>query len=120
MLIAEHVITSSSAIAMAYATMVAENWHTVLRQPLDALKIRTYRTFTPAELVGVQAAAYILTHVIMPIVRMTRQAAWPALCDTLAEWMVQFERTRAGVLRMERYWKGRAGDSTGVYTKRLC
>ena len=42
------------------------------------------------------------THDIMPVVRMTQQAAWPALCNTLAEWMVRFETTQAGVLRMKR------------------
>ena len=87
---------------MVNATVVAENLHMVLPRPLDALNIKNYRTFTPTELIDVQAAADILTHDIMPIVRMTRPAALPALCDTLAELMVQFERTRAGVLRMER------------------
>ena len=100
MTIAEHAVTSSSA--MVHATMVAENRLMVLRRPLDALQIKNYRTFTPTEPVDVQAAADILTHDIMPIVRMSRPAAWPVLCDTLAEWMVQFERARAGVLRMER------------------
>ena len=51
--------------------------------------------FTPTELIDVQAAADILTQDSMPIVRMTRSAAWLALCETLAEWMVEFERTRA-------------------------
>ena len=41
--------------------MVAENRHTVLRRPLDALQIKTFRTFTPTELIDVQAAAGILT-----------------------------------------------------------
>ena len=86
---------------MVNATMVAENRHTVLRRPLDALQIKNYRAFTPTELIDVQAAADILTHDIMPIVRMTRTAARPSLCDTLAEWMVQFERARADLLRME-------------------
>ena len=101
--------------------MVAENRHTVLRGPLDALKIKKYLTFTPTELVDVQDAADFLTHDIMPIVRMARPAAWPALCATLAGWMVEFEGTvtRARVLRMET-WKGRAGDSTNVYTKITC
>ena len=53
---------------MAYATMVAENRHTVLRRPLDTLKIKNYRTFTAMELIDVQAAADILTHDSMPIV----------------------------------------------------
>ena len=82
--------------------MLAENRHTVLRRPLDALKIKNFRTFTFTELVDVQAAADILTHDIMPIVRMTRRVAWPSLCDAMAEWMVQFETTRARVLRIER------------------
>ena len=81
--------------------MVAGNSHMVLRRPLDALKIKNYGAFTPTELIDVQAAADILTHGIMPIVRMTRPAAWPVLCATLAEWMVHFERTRAGVRCME-------------------
>ena len=100
MLIAEHVVKSLSP--MVNMTMGADNRHTVLRRPLDALKIRNYRTFTPAELIYVQAAADILTHDIMPIVRMTRATAWPSLCNTLAGRMLQFERTRSGVLRMER------------------
>ena len=87
---------------MFNATMLAENRHTVLRRPLDALKIKNFRTFTFTELVDVQAAADILTHDIMPIVRMTRRVAWPSLCDAMAEWMVQFETTRARVLRIER------------------
>ena len=60
---------------MFTAAMVAENRHTVLRRPLDALKIKNILTFTPTELIAVQAAADILTHDIMPIVRMTRRAA---------------------------------------------
>ena len=63
-------VTPSSA--MAHATMVAENRHMVLRRPLDALKIKNYRKFSPTELIDVQAAADILTHDIMPIVRTTR------------------------------------------------
>ena len=86
---------------MVHTTMVAGNSHMVLRRPLDALKIKNYGAFTPTELIDVQAAADILTHGIMHIMRMSRPAAWPALCETLAEWMVQFERARAGVLRME-------------------
>ena len=82
--------------------MVAENRHTVLRGPLDALQINNYQTFTPTELIGVQAAADFLTHDIMPIVRMKRPAAWSAVCAALAKWMVEFEATRARVLRMER------------------
>ena len=78
---------------MFNATMLAENRHTVLRRPLDALKIKNFRTFTFTELVDVQAAADILTHDIMPIVRMTRRVAWPSLCDAMAEWMVQFEKS---------------------------
>ena len=87
---------------MFNAAMVAEHRHTVLRRLLDALKIKNFLTFTPTERIDVQAAADILTHDIMPIVRMTQRAAWPALCETLAEWMVEFVRTRASVLRMER------------------
>ena len=86
---------------MVNATMVAENRHTVLRRPLDALKIKKYLTFTPTELIDVQAAADFLTHDIMPIVRMTRSAAWPALCATLAECVVEFELTRARVVRKD-------------------
>ena len=78
---------------MFNVTMLAENRHTVLRRPLDALKIKNFQTFTFTELVDVQAAADILTHDIMPIVRMTRRVAWPSLCDAMAEWMVQFEGT---------------------------
>ena len=87
---------------MFNATMVAENRHTVLHRPLDALKIKKYLTFTPTELNEVQAAADFLTHDIMSIVRMMRPAALLVLCGTLAEWMVEFEGTRARVLRMER------------------
>ena len=87
---------------MFNATMVAENRHTVLRRPLDALQIKNYQTFTPTELIDVQAAADLLTHDIMPIVRMKRPVAWSALCAALAEWMVEFEGTRARMLRMER------------------
>ena len=76
---------------MANAAVVAENKHTVLRRPLDALPIKNYWTFTPTELTDVQAAANILTRDIIPIVRMTRTTAWPTLCDALAEWMVQLE-----------------------------
>ena len=76
--------------------------HTALRMPLDALKIKNYRTFSRTGLIDVQAAADIFTHDIMPIVRMTRPATWPSLCYTLAEWMVHFEVRRASVLRMER------------------
>ena len=74
----------------------------VLWLPLDALQIKDYWTSTPTELIGVQAAAGILRRDAIPVVRMTRPAAWPVLCKTPPEWMVQFERTRADVLRMER------------------
>ena len=60
MTIAEHVVKSSSA--MVHVTMVAENRHMVLRRPLDALKIKNYRTFIPTELIDVHSAADILTH----------------------------------------------------------
>ena len=80
-LIAEHLVQSLSTLVCA--TMVAENRHMVLRRPLDALQIKNYRAFTPTELIDVQTAADILTHDIMPIVRMTRPAARPALCETL-------------------------------------
>ena len=82
--------------------MVAENRHTVLRRPFDALQIKIFRTFTPTELIDVQAAADIPADDIMPIVMITRRVAWPSLCVAMAEWMVQFEGTRARVLRMER------------------
>ena len=74
-------------------TMVAEHRHTVLHRPLDALQIKNFQTFTPTELIDVQAAADILTHDIMHIMRMMRQVAWPSLCDAMAKWMVQFEGT---------------------------
>ena len=47
----------------------------VLHQPIDALKLKKYRTFADTELFDVQAAADVLTTNIMPIVRMTRSKA---------------------------------------------
>ena len=73
--IAEYIVISS--IPMVNATVWEENRHVVLRRPLDALKIKNSRTFTATELVDVQAAADVLTHDIMTIVRMTRSATWP-------------------------------------------
>ena len=51
---------------MVNATIWEENRHVVLRQPLDALKIKNYRTFTATELVDVQAAADVLTTIVLP------------------------------------------------------
>ena len=54
---------------MINAAIWEENRHAVLRRPLDALKMKNYRTFTATELVDVQVAAGVLTQNIMPIVR---------------------------------------------------
>ena len=104
MAIAEHVATSSST--MIYATVVPENMHMVLRRSLDALqlKIKNCRAFNSMGPIGVQAAADILTHDIMPIAGMARPPAWPVLCAALAEWMVQF--SRENVSRCASYVEG--------------
>ena len=91
-----------SLILMVNTTTWEENRHVVLQQPLGSLKVKNRCTFTATELVGVQAAAGILTANIMPIVRMMRSKAWPPLFNTIVEWMVEFESTQTGALRMER------------------
>ena len=55
---AEFALKSSSL--MFTANRDAENRHVVIRSPLDALKIKNYRTFTHAEIVDVNAAAQLL------------------------------------------------------------
>ena len=80
-----------SSILMVNATIWEENRHVVLRQPLDALKIKNYRTFTATELVDVQAAEDVLATNSLPLVRMLRSKACPSLCDAIAEWMWEFE-----------------------------
>ena len=55
-------------------------------------------TFTPTELIDVQAADGLLAYDIMLIVRVSRPTAWPALCAALAEWMVEFEGTQTQTL----------------------
>ena len=82
-----------SLILMVNTTTWEENRHVVLQQPLGSLKVKNRCTFTATELVGVQAAAGILTANIMPIVRMMQSKAWPPLFNTIVEWMVEFEST---------------------------
>ena len=45
---------------MLLAARKTEHRHVVIRNPVDALKIQNYRTFTAAEIVDVNAAAHLL------------------------------------------------------------
>ena len=64
---AECVLRPSSPMVNATIVAMAENRHTALRRPLDALKIKNYRALTTTELVDVQAAAGILTGDILTL-----------------------------------------------------
>ena len=98
---------------MVNATIVAENRHLVLRRPLDALQVKNYRTFAPMELIAVQAAADILTHDIVPIVRM--RAGRYCVIKKRSEWCNSREREQMCFV-----WRERAGYSMNNYTKRIC
>ena len=77
----------------------------VLRYPLDALKIQNYRTFTPAEIADVDAAADLLRH-DMPVITGSRKTVWPSLCAAMDVWSKQLVVDRAVILHIERTrWK---------------
>ena len=74
MRVAEFALKPSSL--MLLAALKAENMHVVLRHLLGALKIQNYRTFTPAEIVDVDAAAHAgLLRDDMPIIAGSRKTA---------------------------------------------
>ena len=80
---AEFALKSSSI--MFTANRDTENRHVVIRSPLDALKIKNYRTFTHAEIVDVNAAAQLLRD-DMPTITGSRKTAWPSLCAAMHAW----------------------------------
>ena len=45
---------------MLLAARKTENWHVVMRTPLEAFNIQNYCTLTHAEIVDVNAAAHLL------------------------------------------------------------
>ena len=74
---------------MFTANRDAENRHVVIRSPLDALKIKNYRTFTHAEIVDVNAAAQLLRDAC-PTITGSRKTVWPSLCAAMHVWSKRF------------------------------
>ena len=90
---------------MLLAALKTENRHVVIRTPLDALAIQNYRTFTPAEIVDVDAAADLLRD-DMTIIIGSRKTVWPSLCAATDVWSTQLVVDRAVILHIERTrWK---------------
>ena len=102
---AEFALKSSCVDVMFTANRDTENRHVVLRSPLDAFKIKNYRTFTRAEIVDVDAAAQLLRD-DMPTIAGSRKALWPSLCAAMHMWSETLVMHRAELLRIERTsWK---------------
>ena len=85
---------------MLLAALKTENRHMVLRYPLDTLEIQNYGTFTPAEIVDVDAAAGLLRD-DMPIITGPRKMVWPSLCAAMDTRSKQLVVDRAAVLYIE-------------------
>ena len=92
---------------MLLAARKTENRHVVTRNPLDALKIPNYRTFTAAEIVDVNAAAHLgLLRDDMPTITGSWKTVWPSLCAAMDVWSKQLVVDRAVILHIERTrWK---------------
>ena len=60
----------------------------VIRTPLGALKIQNYRTFIPAEIVDVNAAAHLLRDDMLTITG-SRKTVWRSLCAAMDAWSKQ-------------------------------
>ena len=68
---------------------------------MDAFKVTNYRTFTPAEIVDVNAAACLLRD-DMPTITGSRKTVWPSLCASIDAWGEQLVVDRAAILHVER------------------
>ena len=86
---------------MFTANRDAENRHVVIRSPLDALKIKNYRTFTHAEIVDVNAAAQLLRDAC-PTITGSRKTVWPSLCEAMHVWGNTLVMDREEILHIER------------------
>ena len=86
---------------MFNANRDAENRHVVIRSPLDALKIKNYRTFTHAEIVDVNAAAQLLRDAC-PTITGSRKTVWPSLCAAMHVWGNTLVMDREEILHIER------------------
>ena len=84
---AEFALKSPSPMLLA-ATQT-ENGHVVIRSPVDALKIPNCRTFSPIEIVDVNAAAAVIRD-DMPDIAGPLRTVWPSLCAAMADWMRRF------------------------------
>ena len=77
----------------------------MVRRPVDAFKITSCRTFTPAEIVDVNAAACLLRD-DMPAIAGPRKTVWPSLCASTGVRSEQLVMGRAEILYAERTrWK---------------
>ena len=90
----------SSSLMLLAATRT-ENRHVMIRAPADAFKLPNYRTFSPIEIVDVNAAAALLCDA-MPVITRSRKTARPSLCAAMADWMSRFVMDRADILNVER------------------
>ena len=83
--------------------------HVVIQRPVDAFKHKNYRTFTPAEIADVNAAACLLRD-DAPAITESRKAVWSSLCASLDAWSEQLVSDRAEILHAERMrWKQHEG-----------
>ena len=90
---------------MLLAAQRTEDRHVVIRHPADAFKITNSRTFPPAEIVDVNAAACLLRD-DMPTIIGPRKTARPSLCASMGVWSEQFVMDRVDILHVERTrWK---------------
>ena len=90
---------------MLLAACKTENGHVVLRNPLDALKVQNYRTFTHAEIIDVNAAVHLLRD-DMPTIIGSWKAVWPSLCAAIDVRSKQLVVDQAVILHVKRMrWK---------------
>ena len=85
---------------MLLAARKTENGRVVIRNPLGAVTIQSYRTFTAAETLDADAAAHLLRDE-MPTIAGLRTTAWPSLCAAMDVWSTQLAVDRAAILHIE-------------------
>ena len=78
---------------MLLATQRTANRHAVTREPVDAFKVKNYRTLSAIEIVNVQAAAHLFRD-DAPTIMGSGKTVWPSLCAAMGDWMERFVADR--------------------------